>query len=119
MLEEAVHGSGAEESGPGADGAGPAIEVVDRLAVGQWTQGGAHGEALPEGLEVGRLEPVPEARLAGEEQGEGGAAIEVELAEQAEFFERGVGEAMRLIEDQELGLGRGGRLSIGAAPAPR
>jgi len=60
---------------------------------------------LPEGVEVGVLQALAEDGLAGQEEHERRAAIEVELAQQAELFERGVGEPMRFIEDEQLGLG--------------
>ena len=110
VLEEQIDGAGAEERGAGADGAGPAVEVLGALAIGERGERGAHDEALPEGVEVGLLQALAEHGLAAQEQDEGRAPIEVELAEQPQLFERGIGQPMRFIEDQQLGLGRAGEL---------
>ena len=110
VLEEQIDGAGAKEQGAGADGAGAAVEVLGALAIGERGQRGAHDQALPEGVEVGLLQALAEEGLAGQEQDEGRAAIEVELAEQAQFFERGIGQPVGLVEDQQLRLGRAGQL---------
>jgi hypothetical protein len=74
---------------------------------------------LPEGVEVGLQHALAAEGLAGQEQDEGRPAIEVELAQEAELLERGVGQPMGFVEDQQLRLGgatelgeqRGGGLS--------
>src|SRR5687767_11693821 len=80
VLEQEIDGAGTEERRAGADGAGPAIEVLGALAIGERGERGAHDEALPEGVEVGLLQALAQDGLAGQEQDERGAAVEVELA---------------------------------------
>jgi hypothetical protein len=56
------------------------------------------------------LQALAERGLTPQEQDEGRAPIEVELAEEPELFERGIGQPMRFIENQQLGLRRAGEL---------
>jgi hypothetical protein len=110
VLEEQIDGAGAKERDARADGARPALEILDTLAIGERGQRGADDQALPEGVEVGVLQALAQEGLAGQEQDEGRAAVEVELAEQAQLFEGGIREPMGFIQDQELGLGGGRQL---------
>jgi hypothetical protein len=87
-------------------------------------------EALREGIVLGFGEALFEQRLPDEDEGEGAPAIQVIGGEQPEIFERGVGQEMGLIDEQDRALGqaaevgdeggRGGALEArGAEPAER
>jgi hypothetical protein len=60
---------------------------------------------------LGLGEALLEERLADEDEGEGTAAIEVIGGEQAEIFQRVVGEKMTLVDQEDGALGQAAEVS--------
>lgn len=70
--------------------------------MGQWHESGEGGDALIEGLVDGLGESLVEEGLTAEEQEKGALAVEVGDGEQAQIFERVVGQLMGLVDDEQM-----------------
>ena len=102
-VEELGDGGGTKESGAGAGGAHAAVEVIGRFLLGQGREGGMDGEALLQRSELGLGEGVAQRRLTDQEEGKRRSAVEVEIGQQPEVVEGIAGEAVGVVEDEDLG----------------
>src|SRR5512136_1528266 len=84
------------------------LDVADGLLQVEWTEVVAHGEALVEGLMNREMERAAEIGMADQHHGGEGLTVHLVAEQEAQLFEHGLGQEMRLIEDNNRGAMLGG-----------
>ena len=102
VLEDALQSIvGKERTGLVASDLGLVLDVADSLLQIEWAEVTAHGQALVEGLVNREMEGAAEIGMADQHHGGERLTVHFVTEEQAQLFEHGLGQEMRLIEDND------------------
>ena len=82
----------------------PVIDVANHLGSGQWFQSRAHGDALSQLCHSWSRQPLFEFRLPGEHDLQQLSVRRLEIGEQANRFQYGIGEVLGLVNEQHNAL---------------